>query len=242
MMTRKFAAIISVIAIIFLAYLLLLCFPQPFFKDSIRYRNLTLYSDRPFDMESGLRVLAMAQDKLGDSPFYSPSEEHAIFICNERWRQILLFNRNYRVGGVNYFPLTHNVFLRDSIIEENRLRGPGGKLVDGDRTLDYFIVHEIAHTLTGEAVGGLRYHRLPEWIREGYADYVGKGKSFNYNDALRAFLNQAPEMNREKSGLYLRYHLLVAYLVDKKGWSARKLLVGAPPQSTVEKELFTSVR
>ncbi|MBK8315203.1 MAG: hypothetical protein IPL01_14815 [Acidobacteria bacterium] len=151
-MTRKFGAIISVIAIIFLAYLLLLCFPQPFFKDSIRYRNLTLYSDRPFDMESGLRLLAMAQDKLGDSPFYLPSEEHTIFICNERWRQILFFNRNYRVGGVNYFPLTRNVFLRDSIIEENRLRGPGGKLVDGDRTLDYFIAHEIAHTLTGEAV------------------------------------------------------------------------------------------
>ncbi|MBK8315204.1 MAG: hypothetical protein IPL01_14820 [Acidobacteria bacterium] len=49
-------------------------------------------------------------------------------------------------------------------------------------------------------------------------------------------------MNREKSGLYLRYHLLVAYLVDKKGWSARRVLADTIPQSTVEKELITSVR
>jgi hypothetical protein len=34
--------------------------------------------------------------------------------------------------------------------------------------------HEITHTLTAQAAGWVDYYRLPQWVREGYADYVGK--------------------------------------------------------------------
>ena len=223
-------------------YLMLLCFPQPFFAYSATSGELTLYSDRPFEPERGKESLVAAQAKLAASPLFSAEESHAIFICNARWRQMLFFNRVYGVGGVNYYPVTRNVFLRDALVEENRLVSPSGKLVPGDRTLDYFITHEIAHSLTGEAVGAIRYHLLPEWVREGYADYVGKNSTFNYDEALRAFLSDAPEMDREKSGLYLRYHLLVAYLLEKKKWSVQKLLEGSADQQTVENEVRTSAQ
>lgn len=227
----------AVVAALFLLYLLLLCFPHPFFRHTIEYRNLKLHSDRPFEAEAALRVLALSREKLASSPWFSEDETHEIFVCNEGWRRILFFNYKHRVGGVNYYPLTRNVFLRDSAIERNRLRGPSGNLVPGDRTLDYFIAHEVAHTLTGEAVGGLRFYFLPEWVREGYADYVGKGGTFDFEKSLAAFRSGAPEMDRERSGLYLRYHLLVAYLIDRKGWGAARVLAGGISQAAIEEEL-----
>ncbi|MGE0127894.1 MAG: hypothetical protein AB7U82_07435 [Blastocatellales bacterium] len=224
------ATILAVVALIWL----LLSVPQPFFKASVSAKNLTLYSDQSFTAESGQRILELVEAKLARSPLYSADQKHLVFICNARWRQRVFFTYVYGVGGVNYYPVTTNVFLRDSIIEENCLIGPGGKRVPGERTLDYFIAHEIAHTLTGQAVGGIAYHRLPQWKREGYADYVGKGSSFNYDEAKRAFLANDPKMDWEKSGLYWRFHLLVAHLMDKQHWSAQRVLEDPIEQQSVE--------
>jgi hypothetical protein len=224
---------------LFAFYWALLCFPQPFFRSSVSANNLALYSDQPFSPEEGKKVLETVEAKLAASPLYSAEQHHSAFICNARWRQRLFFNRNYGVGGVNQYPLTSNVFLRDAAIEENRLIAPSGNQVPGDRTLDYFITHEITHTLTVQAVGWFDYYNLPEWVREGYADYVAKGDAFNYDEARRAFLAGTPEMDRWKSGLYIRYHLLVAHLLDKQHWSVQKLLENYPEQKAVEDAVRT---
>ena len=223
-------AIGSICATIFL----LLNLPQPFFQTSVRAKNLTMYSDQSFMPASGQYLLELVETKLQKSPLYSAAQKHQIFICNARWRQRLFFTYQYGVGGVNYYPLTTNVFLRDSIIAENCLISPNGNRVVADRSLDYFIAHEIAHTLTGQAVGGIAYHCLPQWKREGYADYVGKGAPFNYDEAKRAFLADDRKMDYAKSGLYWRFNLLVAHLLDKKHWSIQQLLTEPIEQSAVE--------
>jgi hypothetical protein len=224
----------AIVVVAVASILLLLSAPQPFFHTSVSAKNLTLYSDRSFTPAAGQRVLALAEDKLAKSPLYVAEQRHLVFICNARWRQRLFFTYQYGAGGVNYYPLVTNVFLRDSIIEENCLIGPGGNRVSGERTLDYFIAHEIAHTLTGQAVGAIAYHRLPQWKREGYADYVGKGDAFNYDEAKRAFLAGDPRMDWANSGLYWRFHLLVAHLLDKRHWSVRRLLEEPIEQQVVE--------
>lgn len=224
------AAFVAGIALIWV----LLSLPQPFFHASVKAKNLSLYSDQPFTPESGQRVLELVEAKLAKSPLYAAEQQHLVFICNARWRQRLFFTYVYGAGGVNYYPFTTNVFLRDSIIEENCLIGPKGGRVPGDRTLDYFIAHEITHTLTGQAVGPIDYHRLPQWKREGYADYVGKGATFNYDEAKRAFLADDPKMDWAKSGLYWRFHLLVAHLLEKQHWSVQQMLEAPIEQATVE--------
>lgn len=224
------AALIAVVALL----LVLLSLPQPFFHTTVSAKNLTLYSDQPFALASGQHVLELSQAKLATSPLYSPEQKHLVFICNARWRQRLFFTYVYGVGGVNYYPLTTNVFLRDSLIEENCLIGPGGNRVPGERTMDYFIAHEITHTLTGQAIGGMAYHRLPQWKREGYADYVGKGTAFHYEEAKQAFLANDPKMDWAKSGLYWRFHLLVAHLLEKQHWSVQRVLEDPIEQEAVE--------
>ncbi|MDX2043534.1 MAG: hypothetical protein SF097_20115 [Acidobacteriota bacterium] len=226
--------IVAGLAGIAAAIALLLSVPQPFFDSSVCAKNLTLYSDQPFATEAGQRVLQQVEAKLMTSPLYLAEQKHEVFVCNARWRQRIFFTYVYGVGGVNYYPLTTNVFLRDSLIEENCLIGPKGSRVPGERTLDYFIAHEITHTMTGQAVGGIAYHRLPQWKREGYADYVGKGAAFNYDEARKAFLANDPKMDWAKSGLYWRFHLLVAHLLDKQHWSVQQMLTERIEQSAVE--------
>jgi hypothetical protein len=162
------------------AYAVLLRAPQPLFPFSVRADNLTLYSDQLISEAAGKRVLKLVGQKLAFSPLYflySSRQGHNIFVCHSRWRQVLLFNKDYGAGGVAQYPVTANVFLRDALIEDNRLLSPRGNPVMGDRTLDYFIAHEITHQLTGQASGPFQYYRLPQWVREGYADYVGKGNA-----------------------------------------------------------------
>jgi hypothetical protein len=57
--------------------------------------------------------------------------------------------------------------------------------VPGDRTLTYYIAHELAHTMVARRIGRRSYHALAPWQQEGYADYVGKGGAFDF-DAARA--------------------------------------------------------
>ena len=106
------------------------------------------------------------------------------------------------------------------------------------RTLDYFIAHELTHELTGRTVGPLRFYRMPQWIREGYADYIGKGDTFRYEEARQAFLAGVPEMEFQRSGLYWRFHLLVSYLLDHKHWPVERLLREPwPDQARLEAEI-----
>jgi hypothetical protein len=221
------------IAAVLLVYAALLNFPELFFPFSVRADNLILRSDRQFSTEAAKHSLQLAERKLARSPLYDNGERR-IFICNSAWRRVLFFNKDYGVGGVAPYPVTSNVFLREARIEENRLISPSGNPVKGDRTLDYFIAHEIAHQLTGRALGPLTYHRLPQWVREGYADYVGKGDAFDYDEARRAFLAGTREMDWSKSGLYLRFHLLVAYLLDHEHLTVDQLLRNPPSQEEVE--------
>jgi len=229
--------IAAVMLAVFALYLGLLCFPRPFFQWSASASNLTLYADSSFSPEEGKRILELVEAKLETSPLFSAQMHHSAFICNARWRRLLFFNYKAGVGGLNYYPLTSNVFLSGAVIEENRLISPSGNKVPGDRTLDYFITHEITHTLAKQSTGTYRHFRLPEYVSEGYPDYVAMGSAFNYDEARRAFLSETPEMDRWKSGLYFRYHLLVAYLLQKEDWSVHQLLEGPPPQKTVEDAL-----
>ena len=224
---------ISGLAVLMGSYWLMMCYPQLFFHSSVSSDTLVLYSDKPFAPEAAKAVLEKARAKLSASPLYVADQQHLIFVCNERWRQRLFFNYTYGVGGVNFYPFTTNVFVRDSIIEENCLISPRGERLPEPRTLDYFIAHEIAHTLMGQFAGAVDYHSLPKWIPEGYADYVGKGAAFDYEEHKRAYL-AGEELEVIKAGVYWRYHVMVSHLLDRKGWTVQRLLEEPIDEKVVE--------
>jgi hypothetical protein len=214
--------------------LLAIRFPEPFFIASAKAGNLVVYSDRPFLAADGEKILRMSAAQLAASPLFSEKHVHRVFISHSAWRRLLFLTRGYHAGGINYYPLTTNVFLRGADIEANRLTAPSGAPVAGSRTLDYYIAHEITHTLTGRALGAVEHYRLPRWKREGYADYVAKGTAFDFAETARALRESDWRMDYDRSGLYWRDHLLVSYLLDKCRWEPRRLLSEAIDEQVIE--------
>jgi len=207
--------------------------PQPLFSWSVTEGNLSLYSDAEFLASDGEEVLLSVRDKLRNSPLYSDEEPFSAFICNRRWRRVLFLGSD-RGGGISNYPVSKHVFLSGADIEGNRLISPSGMPDLLGRALDHFIAHEIAHVLTGKTAGPIALYSYPDWIIEGYAEYAGWGDAFDLEESIRAFLQDDPRMSTPPQVPYLRYCLLVAYLLEEKGWSVEEVLATDLTQADVE--------
>ncbi|WP_263418149.1 hypothetical protein [Terriglobus albidus] len=199
-------------------YLLVICYPQPFFRYSVWHDNIRLYSTAPIP-PNAVFLLKEVQTRLATSPAYDGSVEQRIFICGSAAGFAFFTNFAVKSSGLTYVYLNRNIFLRPSDIRQNRLTNYSGLKVMDDRTLVYYMAHEVTHSLTVSYIGVWRYHSLPKWLREGYADYVGKG-----HDSLlhlqRKFEDCSYQTNRE----YLGYELMAAYLLDIRNIGLRDLL------------------
>jgi len=232
------AAVLGFVGLIVL-YLVLLCHPGLFFRHTFTHGAITLYSDEPIPV-SAQKVLAEAETRLRRSPLFG--ERHSrtmrVYICNQRWRFILFANTRYNVGGITYPPITNNIFLRRARIDANRLVGPSGNDVPRERTLSYYVAHEAMHTLIGDHLSLIAQWRLPAWKNEGYADYIAKGNDFDYHQAVAQLRRGDRELDPARSGLYLRYHLLVTYLLDRKGIGLEEMLSEKLDRARLEAEIL----
>lgn len=212
-----------------------LAFPEPFFAYSVHEGRLTLYSDRPFDAAKARAILEHVDARLKTSPL-DHGEASAIFVSNAAWRQRLFFTIAYGAGGVNYYPWTRNVFLRRADIDADQLIRPNGTPAEAPRTFTYYAAHEIGHSLTGKRLGlaHLWNWRLPQWIREGYADYVGLGGKVDVDALYRQYRAGDPTLNFAKTGQYKRFRLLVAFFLRHEHWSVDRLLLSNLPQAEAE--------
>lgn len=236
-MVRKLVTAAGVVAVCGIALAgtiaTVLARPDPLFPYRAAQGRLQLWSDRPFAAADAQRVLADVEARLARSPL-NDSGMHRAVIANEPWHRRAVFLWNGGAAGVNYYPLTRNVFIRHSDIAADRVYGASGRMADPPRTLAYYIAHEIGHTLTQETIGFGAYRALPRWIREGLADYIAFGSNVDA-DALLAALRRGDPTLDPASGNYARYRLLVAWLLDKEGWTTARLLHARLPQSEAER-------
>jgi hypothetical protein len=139
------------------------------------------------------------------------------------------------------------VFLRQADIAANRLLhlpcepvpAPNcGTPVAPPRTLAYYAAHEIGHDLIGERIGAIANWRLPHWIREGLADYIGFGSQVDIDRLLAAWKRGDTDLDPKRSGTYARYRLLVAWFLDRQGWSIDRLLASDMPQAEAERQVL----
>ena len=228
-------------AVLFVAAVVaaLLAYPQPLFAYHVERGTLQIWSDRPFDPDKGRDVLADMERRVAQSPFKLGEDTHRIFIANAEWRRRLVFLWNYGAGGVNYYPF-RNVFIRSSDIDRDRVVGRAGPVAP-PRTLAYYGAHEIGHSLIGARIGPIANWQLPRWIREGMADYIGFGGEVDIEALTRALRAGDRDLDFARSGLYARYRLLVAYFLQREGWTADQLLASDLPQDEAEPRLLAHV-
>jgi hypothetical protein len=204
-------------------WLALAIHPQPLFAYSAQRANVVLHARAPFPPQTQ-PLLDDVLARVSRSPLYDAHRMYHVFLCDSQALFSVFAPWNPRVGGVTQVYLGGNAFLRPYSIERGRLIGPSGDDKPGERTLAYFIAHEVTHTMTSDRVGRWRYHRLGAFQREGYADYVAFTRPVDFAAGREALLRDAPEMDAKRSGLYRRYELMVAQLLERQGMTVDELL------------------
>jgi hypothetical protein len=217
-------------------YAAMLFRPQLLFAQSVRAGNVVLHARQPLPSQT-MAIAASVLQRVRRSPLYRERDTYDVFFCDTPALFAFFAGSSHNAGAIADVYLSQNVFLRPSRIERDRLIGPSGREATGDRTLTYFIAHEIAHVMTVRGEGRLGYARLHTWQREGYADYVGKAGAFDFGAVLRDFKANAQPLDPARSGLYLRYHLLVAELLDARGMAPAALLAHPIDAAPIESEL-----
>ena len=214
--------------------------PQPLFPYHAAHGRLTLYSDRPFDRARADEVLADVERRLSRSSV-NDNNAHRIFVSNSEWRRRLLFLWNTGAAGVNYYPLTRNVFVARGDIDRDVVATSSGAPKPPPRTLGYYAAHEIAHTLIKEQLTPSQQWKLPRWINEGLADDIAFADEADIGGLMARLQSDDPDLDPARSGHYDRYRLLVRYTMKLKGWTAAELMASALPQSEVERILKSDI-
>lgn len=211
-------------------------FPKPLFAYRVSYENYRVWSDRPIPAEI-TAVLDDVTRRLRTSSLHDRSVPVEIFICNASWR-LWLYGRSLhaRMGGAADVWLTRQVFIRESDVAANRILAPGGTaLADAaHRPLSYYIAHEITHVDISRSFGRTIMLRYPQWLLEGYPDYVAKGGDFDFEENRALFAAGARELDHRRSGLYREFHLKVAHMLDKQGRTPQQVFAQPPDERALE--------
>lgn len=229
---------IGLAALVALA-LVVYCTPYPLFPHHVAHGRFDLWSDRPIDEAAAARVLDDAQRRIARSALDDGRQRFRAFVCNDNWKLALYSGRGQGgMGGATDVYLTRNIYLRQADLSTNRLipahpwRAP---MID--RPLSYYIAHEATHALESRALGRLMSLRYPTWMREGYADYVGKAGQFDVASNLAALKAGDRAMDPKASGLYRRYHLAVAYELDRRRMNVAQMFTSRAPEDQVLAQL-----
>jgi hypothetical protein len=209
---RIAARIFVPILLVGFCYVITLLYPQPFFRHHITDGVITVYSDEEIPVSRMTAIIQSAQNRIQKSILFKSNTKHSLYFVNNpiRWRYFT--NINYKMGGINYVCFNHNIFLRKVDINNNRLYGPSGNIVTGNRTLDYFMAHEMTHTLEFQSMPWYQYPIQTNWILEGYAEYIAH-ESESYEKILDQYLTVS-----ENSGAkyYTKVRTMVAYVLEKE--------------------------
>ena len=238
-MRRHFMRVMLAAALAVAVGLIVLCTPQPLFAYHQTHGRYQVWSDRPIEPQIA-DLLDDVTRRISRSAIYSPDQRFRIFICNDQWRLALYSERfSGGMGGVADTAFTRNVYIRRADIPRNRLIPPHGwKAKMSDRPLSYYLAHELTHVMESRAFGRGSSVRYPNWLNEGYADYIGKGGRFDMAKNAADLRAGVREMDPKASGLYRRYHLEVAYLLDRQGLTIRQLYADPPDEAALRAKII----
>src|SRR5205823_11950300 len=131
------------------------------------------------------------QRLLERSPLLAKSLQYQLYVANEDWNNRLYFIPNPNAGGITYYyGFGGHAFLSGADFDAGRLV-KRGYVTPPPRTLAYFCAHGLTHVVTGEHIGLVALLRMPEWVREGLADYAAIENRQSF-EPLRTALGHRP--------------------------------------------------
>lgn len=218
-------------------YVFLLSFPQVLFAHETSYKNFTVYSREPLNPNLH-EVLDRAEAKMAASELNNPEVKPRIFLTNSYRLYSLL---SIYLGGNSFgkgYPLlpTANVFINRADVDKDLVfrNAPENNV----RSLSGVIAHETTHLLVRKKLGYWRNFMLPNWKKEGYAEYVAGGATLNYETGVKLW-KQNP---RDATGYqYFKYYLLVKYLLDHDKLTADEFFNREFDLPALEEKVFATL-
>jgi len=170
--------------------------------------------------EAWLEEVARAVAKSPLGPIDGPV---TIYSARKNWVQAIYFASVRRAGALYYPTVTpRSVYLKGVDPKGDSLITEAGPLAP-PRTLTFYALHEIAHMRTLQTVGLRSYISMPQWAREGVADYVALGPFLGAETTAFLALDRVAMSDRETHGSYPQARALVTHFLHAKGWTFDQL-------------------
>jgi len=226
-----------VVVALFLAYLAMLAFPQPFFPHRATYKQIAIFSrhELPKDVDV---ILKKIDSLLSRSDLYDPQTKSRIFVCDD-YRLFWFYTGGLRHVFAAAFPYTTRyIFVpkadyeRDLVLFESI--GPGDKR---QRHLTNTLAHEITHLYIRDYLGRRAEFALPGWVREGYCEYVGQGDAIPVDEGIKHLLS-----GEDILGIYyFRSKRMMQLLLDDQGMSIKHILSHPPDEGEILDALMKTI-
>ena len=174
-----------------------------------------VYSEAPITQELQ-RIVATADALAAKSPIAVRPADTPIFLTDGGWRWTWLTLTSRGAFAITR-PLTENIVVNRSDAASDMV--VNGAKTGGRRSLSGTIAHEMTHEAIRRHFGLLADFKYPEWLREGYCDFVAGGGSLSDEDArqLIAAGSKHPALD------YWRGRKRVAAILQRNGGSVDAL-------------------
>lgn len=218
------------LTVLLLLYAGLHVFPQVFFAHSVTTDGITIYSRTPLPpaaAECAKRAAALTHQ----SELAVPGRRERVFVCNSPWLFRLFSPRSHGASAVRV-SLTGQVFVADADFQNNTSRRSSPDF--NTRKFSSVMAHEITHGLIRHRLGQWRGTLLPDWVDEGYCEYVARESSFPEAEGLRRFA--AAEVHPSPAYRYFEYRQMVRHLIDHQHLTFPQIVARAGDAAAVTAE------
>jgi len=220
-------------AVIAVAYLFLLLFPQPLFAYSAQYGNFNIHSREPIGPEIET-VLNDAEVRLRRSPIYETADRQ-IYLTNGYGMYAFLSHKAYS-SFANSVPFSENVFINKTDIAADRVYM--NRAFNNSRSLSGVIAHEITHLFIQHRFGTLKAISMPIWKKEGYCEYIAGDSTITSEEGLRRWRENPSD---DTGYRYIKYHLMVKHLLEKEKISVEDLFEKSFDENEIAATTFASL-
>ena len=221
-----------IIIVLALLFILFVIFPNlTIYRRKVIYKNFRIYSNKEID-DNIHQILDEVEKKLSCSEIYNDSVKYRMFLSSS-FKLYATFVPGQKDAFAAAFPIFKNIFVSQTDVKNNKVYR--NAIEDNERSLSSVLAHEATHILIEKKIGIGGNSKLTTWKKEGYCEYISVDEPLNIMEAINTAYS--PENKGSSSFSYLRYRLLVTYVMEDKGYSFQEMVETEFDIDQLEKEL-----
>ncbi len=220
-----------------LIFIVLVIFPNlTIYHHKVIYKKFRIYSDKKID-DNIFQILDEVEKKLSRSEIYNEKVKYRMYLSSNI-KLYATFVPGQKNAFAAAFPIFKNIFVSQTDIKSNKVYRNAKE--DNERSLSSVLAHEATHILIEKKIGIRGNRKLATWKKEGYCEYIGGEVAFDLNAGIKMIYNGVNSTS--PAFQYLKYRLLVTYLLNEKKYDFEALVNTTINQSQLERELQEYLR